>query len=76
MKMESEMRAIEATLTARGIEYERNEGGMITFSNSDGGCHIFPSQTYDGKLFVRHSLGERVSTAKEALALCGIDLIQ
>lgn len=72
MKMQGQMTTLTDVLTEIGVEFERHEGGMVTFQNAGGECAVFPSQTYDGKLFVRYSGSRRVDTAIDALIACGV----
>lgn len=70
--MEGQMRELVDALTERGIRFRVHEGGMVTFRNGSGECQVFPSQTYDGMLFVRHAEATRVGTAAQAIDACGL----
>jgi hypothetical protein len=72
MKMQEQMERLVAALDELGVTYEQAENGMVTFQNSGGECQVFPSQTYDGKLFVRYVGHARVDTAIDALIRCGM----
>lgn len=72
MKMQEEMDRLTAALDEMGVAYESHEGGMVTFQANGGECNVFPSQTYDGKLFVRYTGKARVDTAMDALLKCGL----
>lgn len=72
MKMREQMENLTKTLESMGVEFEQHEGGMVTFQNGSGECTVFPSQTYDGKLFVRYVGEKRVDTAIDALIACGM----
>jgi hypothetical protein len=72
MKMQEQMENLAKTLESMGVEFEQHEGGMVTFKNNSGECCVFPSQTYDGKLFVRYIGETRVDTAIDALIACGM----
>lgn len=71
---DAEMERLKSLLDSVGIEWEqRGEGTpIVTFSNDDGDCWAFPSQTYDGKMCVRFTRKAWVDTADEALKLCGV----
>ena len=71
MKMAEEMEALKGMLEVAGVAYEEHNP-YISFSNGNGECWVFPSQTYDGKLAVQYVGRARVHTAKEALRLCGV----
>lgn len=72
MKMQEQMRELTCSLEHAGIDFEQHMGGMVTFQIAGGECQVFPSQTYDGKLFVRYTGTARVDTAEDALRLCGV----
>lgn len=72
MKMQEQMNELTATLEHAGISFEQHMGSMVTFQIAGGECQVFPSQTYDGKLFVRYTGTARVDTADDALRLCGV----
>ena len=72
MKMREQMENLTKALEDMGVGFERHEGGMVTFQNGSGECTVFPSQTYDGKLFVRYIGETRVDTAIDALIACGM----
>ena len=72
MKMQGEMERLTKALDRLGIDHQEHEGGMVTFPNGSGDCYVFPSQTYDGKLFVRYSAETRVETATDVLIACGV----
>jgi hypothetical protein len=72
MKMQGQMENLTKTLESIGIEFEQHEGGMVTFRDHGRDCTVFPSQTYDGKLFVRFTAETRVDTAIDALVACGV----
>ena len=66
-----EMERVKELLDKIGIEWEQHTP-FVSFSNGDGECWVFPSQTYDGKLCVRYAGKGWCETAEETLALCGI----
>lgn len=72
MKMKEQMDKLTEALAEIGIDFESHEGGMVTFQCNGGECSVFPSQTYDGKLFVRYVGQVRVDTATDALIACGV----
>ena len=72
MKMREQMENLTNALESMGVGFEQHEGGMVTFQNGSGECTVFPSQSYDGKLFVRYIGETRVDTAIDALIACGM----
>ena len=72
MKMREQMENLTKALEDMGVGFEQHEGGMVTFQNGSGECTVFPSQSYDGKLFVRYIGETRVDTAIDALIACGM----
>ena len=70
-RIESEMERLKEALDKRGISWEQHNP-FVSFSNSEGECWVFPSQTYDGKLCVRYTGKTWCDTAEEALKACGV----
>ena len=70
--MREQMENLTKALEDMGVGFEQHEGGMVTFQNGSGECTVFPSQSYDGKLFVRYIGETRVDTAIDALIACGM----
>ena len=68
---EREFERVKEILDGAGIDWEQHSP-YISFDAGKGECWVFPSQSYDGKLFVRYVGTTRVDTAEEAMALCGV----
>lgn len=68
---EREFQRVIEMLSDAGVAYEIHRP-FVSFSNEHGECWVFPSQTYDGKLCVRHTEKTWCATAEDALRTCGI----
>lgn len=61
-----------ALLKEMGVEYEVTFPAYLSFSNENGECRAFPSQTYDDKLVVFYQVKAWCDTAEDALIACGL----
>lgn len=70
----AEMDRLKAELDRRGIKWRCTREGtpVVSFDNEVGECRVFPSQTYEGKLFVSYSTFARCDTADEVLGVCEV----
>ena len=66
-----QMDLIKAKLDDLGIGWEQH-GIFIEFPNEQGECVVFPSQRYDGKIFIQCVMNKWADTADEVLTICGV----
>lgn len=67
-----ELERMKSLLDELGIEYEVSFPAYLSFSNANGECLAFPSQTYDDKLVIFYQVKEWCDTAEDALIACGV----
>lgn len=70
-RVEWQMGRLKELLDAKGIGWEQHLP-YVSFKNDSGECWVFPSQTHDGELCVRHTSRTRCETAEQALKACGV----
>lgn len=67
-----EFERMKAMLDEMGVDYEVTFPAYLSFTNENGDCMAFPSQTYDDKLVVFYHVKEWCDTAEDALRACGV----
>jgi hypothetical protein len=71
-----EVAKVAAALRMMGIDVREDEVGALTFEGMDGTCRVSASQTYDGVVYVRHTVADHARTADDVLRLCGIGVME
>lgn len=67
-----ELERMKSLLDDLGIDYDVSFPAYLYFSNANGECMVFPSQTHDDKLVIVYPVKKWCDTAEDVLIACGV----